>query len=125
MPRVKVLLVGTRALAKLLGHLFRNRSEFEFVGSVSRLRDLPLRASSTSPNLIVVSVEPVGTSVRPALACVKKASPSSKLILICPVRELIRDAREWGADACLDQEKLVFHLLPTARSLSQSSLKRF
>jgi len=122
MRKVRVLLVGPAALAQLLGHLFRSNSEFEIVGRVARFRDLSSHAAC-SPGLIVASVKPVGTGVGSALASIKKFSPSSKVILICPVRELHRGALKCGADACLDQEKLVFRLLPTARVLSRSCLR--
>ena len=119
MRKVKVLLVGPAALAQLIGHLFRSKSEFEIVGRVGQLRDLP-SSSVHSPALIVANVKPIGTGVVPTIASIKKFSPSSKLILICPVREFARGALANGADACLDQEKLVFHLLPTARGLSRN-----
>jgi hypothetical protein len=122
MRNVSVLFVGPAALARLVGHLFRGNAEFEIVGRVARFRDLPARGNC-SPQIIVANLKPVGTGVGSALASIRKFSPSSKVILICPVRELQRGARESGADAYLDQEKLVFHLLPTARVLSGSSLR--
>lgn len=120
MRKVKVLFVGSPALAQLMEHLFADRSEFEIVGRVQTLRSLSARAGR-APGLIVASVKPVRTAVGPAIASLKKFSPSSKLILICPVREFVRGARECGADACLEPENLVFHLLPTARVLARKS----
>jgi len=118
MRKIKVLVVGTRAFAQLLEHLFSWGSEFKMIGRVEAFRAL---ASTTdrAPGLIIATLKPVGIGVGSAIASVKKFSPSSKLILICPVREFVRGARESGADACLDQETLVFRLLPTARVLSR------
>jgi hypothetical protein len=49
---------------------------------------------------------------------IKQTSPSSKLILICPVEELVPMARKCGADACLKDEKVAGHLLRAAHYLS-------
>jgi hypothetical protein len=122
MRKVKVLLIGPPALAQLLKYLFRSNSEFEIVGQVGRFRDLS-SCTLYAPGLIVANVKPIGTGFGSAIASIKEFSPSSKVILICPVRELRHGARKCGADACLDQEKLVFHLLPTARVVSRSSLR--
>lgn len=122
MRKVTVLLIGPVALAQLIGHLFRGKSEFEIVGRIGQLGDLP-STSQHSPALIVASVKPIGTGVVATITSIKKFSPSSKLILISPVREFARGALAHGADACLDQEKLVFHLLPTARGLSRNHVR--
>lgn len=122
MPKVKVLIIGPPALAHLLEYLLGSRSEFEIVGRVGRFRDLS-SCTICPPALIVAYVKPVGTGVGPAIASIKAFSPLSKMILICPVRELQRRARKCGADACLDEENLVFHLLPTARVLSRRRLR--
>jgi len=70
------------------------------------------------PDLIVAHIKPLRTRVCRAVASIKDCSPCSKLILICSVRDFMGGARHYGADACLEQEKLVHHLLRTARALS-------
>lgn len=50
----------------------------------------------------------------------KRYSPGSKLILICPVKGLEQPARKCGADACLEEERLVGRLLRMARDLSET-----
>jgi hypothetical protein len=115
--KVKVLLVSTPALAQLIQHLFRGRPEFEVVGSIAGLKGLAERSERPLPQLIVASVKPVTTSIRAAVIVIKRYSPSSKLILISPVSELISGVRNCSVDACLEQEKLVPRLVPTACAL--------
>lgn len=76
------------------------------------------QAGRLLPKLIVAGVKPVGTGVGAAVRAIKGASPLSKLILICPVSDFVSSARRFGADACLDPEKLIAQLLPTASALS-------
>jgi len=116
---VRILVVGPPALSQVIQHLFHGRPEFEVVGSVSGLRTLRPQAGLLLPELIVANVKPVGIGVCRVVAFIKRLSPLSKLILICPVRDFIGGARKCGADACLEQEKLVACLLPTARALSE------
>jgi hypothetical protein len=116
--RIRVLFVGPPALSNVIRHLFQDRPEFEVVGSLPGLRNLAQRAGRLLPELIVASVKPVGTGVCPVVVAIKQSSPLSKLILICPITGFIGGARRCGADAYLDQEKLVRRLVPTATALS-------
>jgi hypothetical protein len=120
MRKIKVLVVSPPALAQLIKHLFHERPEFEVLGSLETLKHLA-RYSGRRPDLIVASVKPMTIGVCPAVVSIKKSSPVSKVVLICPIRDFIRGALKCGADACLEQENLVFHLLATARSLSNGS----
>ena len=117
--KVRILVVSPPALSQLIEHLFSARPEFEVVGSVSGLRSVGQQAGRLSPELIVANVKPVRTAVCQAVAFIKRLSPLSKLILICPERDFMADARRCGADACLEQEKLVRRLLGTAWALSE------
>ena len=71
------------------------------------------------PELIVASVKPVSIRISRAVASIKQSSPTSKLILVCPVEEFARAARECGADAFLKDEELGGQLIRTARTLTE------
>ena len=124
MSKVRILVVSPPALSHLIAILFRDRADFEVVGTLNGLKSLSHRAGRLSPELIVALVKPVQTGVCPAVVAIKRFSPMSKVILICPISDLIQGACECGADACLDQEKLVSQLLPTASALSAHSKLR-
>jgi len=119
--KTTILVVGSPSLSRIVEHLFRGTSEFEVVGTVGRLESLGPRAGRLLPELIVANVKPVSVRICRVVASIKQASPSSKLILICPVEDLAPVARKCGADACLPDEKLAGHLLRTARSLAERS----
>lgn len=119
MVKVRILVVSPRGLCQVIEHLFQGRPEFEVVGSLIGLRSLAQQAGRLLPELIVAHVKPVQTGLCDAVASIKRSSPLSKLILICSVGDLMAGARRCGADACLEQEKLVLRLLPTARALSR------
>jgi hypothetical protein len=116
--KTRVLLVGSAALSSVIRHLFRARPEFEVVGCVPGLKSLAQQAAKLLPELIVASVKPVGASVCAVVVAIKQTSPLSKLILICPFGDLLQEGRRCGADACLDHDRLVQRLLPTASALS-------
>ena len=119
MHKVRILIVSPPALSQVIEYLFRERPEFEVVGSLNGLGRIGRQAERLSPELIVASVKPVGNAVCQVVAFIKRSSPSSKLILICPARDFMAGARRCGADACLEQEDLVRRLLGTARALSE------
>jgi hypothetical protein len=119
--KIRILLVGCPALAHVIRHLFNERPEFEIVGSQRGLRGLARQADRLRPQLIVANVKPVSTGISAAVVAIRTSSPLSRLILICPTSDLIMGGGRWGADACLDQEKLVRRLVPTASTLSFDS----
>jgi len=121
LAKVRVLVIGTAALSRVVTHLFAAGPEFEVVGNLRSVRGLAPRAERLLPGLIVAGVKPVGTGVGAAVSAIRRASPASRLILLCPVIDLVGGARRFGADACLDPEKLVVQLLPTASALSAAS----
>jgi hypothetical protein len=119
--KTTILVVGSPSLSRIVEHLFRGTSEFEVVGTVGGLGSLGAHAGRLLPELILASVKPVSLRICRAVALIKQASPSSKLILICPLEDLAPVARQCGADACLQDEKLAGHLLRTARTLAERS----
>lgn len=121
MRKTTILVVGSRPLSRIVEHLFRGRAEFEVVGALGGLGNLGPTAGRLLPELIVANVKPVSVRICRVVALIKQASPSSKLILICPVEDLAPVARKCGADACLPDEKLAGHLLRTARTLAERS----
>jgi DNA-binding NarL/FixJ family response regulator len=118
MRKVRILVVSPPALSRVIKHLVSGRPEFEIVGSIGSLKSLPQEAGRLLPELIVANVKPVGMGICPAVIAIRNSSPLAKLIVICPITDLVKDALRCGADACLEQEKLVFRLLPTASALS-------
>jgi hypothetical protein len=100
-------------------HLFRGRKEYEIVGTVNGLGNLGEQAERLLPELIVANVKPVSIRICQVVAIIKRSSPISKLILICPVEDLAQVARRCGADACLNDERLAGRLLRTARALTE------
>ena len=118
MHTTRVLVIGSLSISRLIGHLLDGRPEFEVVGTVSGLTDLGWRSSRFVPELIVANVKPVSIGIRQAVTSIKQSSPASKLILVCRIEELRRVARECGADAFLNDEKLGGHLLRTVRTLT-------
>ena len=117
--KVSILVVSPPALFQIIEYLFRDRPEFEVVDRFSGLRSMEQQAGRRYPELIVANVKPVTTAVCQVVAAIKRYSPLSKLILLCPARDLITDARRCGADACLPQEELVRRLSRTAWALSK------
>jgi hypothetical protein len=119
--KIRVLVIGTRALFRIVTHLFAAETEFEVIGSLRSTKNLAPQAERPLPRLIVAGVKPVGAGVGAAVSAIKRASPASRLILLCHERSFVSGARRFGADACLDPEKLIAQLLPTASALSGDS----
>jgi hypothetical protein len=119
--KVRILIVSPPALSQVIEYLFRGRPEFEVVGCLSGLRSIGQQVRQLSPDLIVANVKPVRTAVFQVVASIKRSSPSSKLILVCPAKDFMAVGRRCGADACLEQEKLVRGLLAMAWALSANT----
>jgi len=113
--------VSPPALFQVIEYLFRCRPEFEIVGSPRGASGVKLQGERLRPELIVVNVKPLGSGVCRTVQSLKRSSPGSKLILICPVKGLASSARRSGADACLEAEALVGRLLQTAQRLARAS----
>jgi hypothetical protein len=118
MHKITILVVGSPSFSRIVGHLFHGRSEFEVVGSSSSFSSLQRLDGRLLPELIVVNVKPVRSGICQAVAAIRRARPSAKMILSCPVEDLARMARKHGADACLMDEDLAGRLLRMARALS-------
>ena len=119
MSRITVAVVGSSRLSRVVAHLLRGRPEFEVVAFQGDQGNLTRRRGHPLPELIIAEVKPVSIGIRRVIAAIKQASPSSKVILSCPLEELGRTARGYGADACLRDEKLTSHLLRLARAVAQ------
>jgi hypothetical protein len=116
--KTKILVIGPPTLSRIIEHLFRNQPEFEVAGSLSDVQYLAREADRLQPDLIVANVKPVNVRICRMVASIKRSSPLSKLILVCPLEDLSRAARRCGADAYLNDEKLTSQLLIMARTLS-------
>jgi hypothetical protein len=121
LEKVTVLVVGSPALGRVVKHLFACGRDFEVVGSLRGLKSLERQADRLLPKLIVAEVKAVSAGVGATARAIKRRSPLSKLILLCPIREFGNSARRFGADACLDPEELIAQLIPTAAALSAGS----
>ena len=119
MRKVKILIVSPPALSQVIQYVFRDRPEFEVVGSLSGFRGMGRQAERLCPELIVATLKPVRTAVYRVVTSIKRSSPLSKLILICPARDFMAVGRRCGADACLEQEKVVRRLLGTILALTE------
>ncbi len=113
--------VSPPALFEVIEYLFRGRPEFEIIGSPCGARGVGRQGGRLRPELIVVNIKPLGSGVCRTVQSLKRWSPGSKLILICPVKGFAPSARRSGADACLEAETLVGRLLPTAQRLARTS----
>jgi hypothetical protein len=128
MRKVRILVIAKPALAQLVVYLLESRPEFQVLRSIGGLNALKQQSGRLFPDLIVARVRPLSAGVGHAAALIKQYSPSSKLILICPATTFAPDARKCGADAFLDEEKLVGRLLQTAlvvSGLSEGIARRF
>ena len=119
MRKTTILIVSSPSLSRIILHLFRDRPEFEVVGTLSSLGSLGQQTRQFPPELIVANVKPMSIRICRVVAHIKRSSPISKLILICPVEDLARVARKCGADACLSDERVAGHLLRTALTLTE------
>ncbi len=116
---MKILIVSSPALAHVIRHLFRDQPGFDVVGTAAGLRSAAREAERLRPELIVADVRPIGARACKVAASIKRSSPLARLILVGPIRDLMDGAKGCGADACLEQEKLVLRLVPTALALSR------
>jgi hypothetical protein len=120
--KVKMLVAGTPpALFQVIVYLFHARPEFEIVESPRGARRVGRPGGHPLPEVIVVNVDPFRNGVCRTVQSLKRSSPRSKLILICPVKGFAPSARKCGADACLEVEGLVGQLLPTVQRLARAS----
>ncbi len=121
------MLVGVSppALFRLIGHLFHAQADFQIIAGQRGLRGLERQAERLLPELIVLNIKPVSRNACRMVASLKRSSPGSKLILICPAEEYSLDARHCGVAACLEAEELIRRLVPTVRKLSAAGQPRF
>ena len=118
--KVKMLVAGTPpALFQVIEYLFSGWPEFEIVESPRGAGVVGRQGGGPRPELIVVNVDPLRTGVCRTVQSLKRSSPRSKLIVICPVKGFAPSARRCGADACLEAEGLVGRLLRTAQRLAK------
>lgn len=116
--KAKILVVGPPALSRIIQCLFEAQPEFEVVRSIGGLKHLGSRLRRLDATVIVMNVKPVGTNIPHVVRAIKRSSPLSKLIVICPLTDLAGTARACGADACLEPGQLVRRLVPATAKLS-------
>lgn len=125
MSRTRVLLAGFGRLNGIVAELFAGQPEFEVIASTPGVRGLARKAERLHADLIIANIRPIGTGVRRTVESVRKSNPRSRLVVICPGRDLMRVARRYGADMYVEQERIVARLMPAALSASfgQEKLK--
>lgn len=116
--RTVLVAVKPSAMGKVIEHLFRGQRGLQVFAHRKAAGDLPERARRLSPDLIVADTRLLGRARWQALSEIKRCSPDSKLVVICPLGGFAREARANGADACLEEEAVVSQLLSTLRRLA-------
>jgi hypothetical protein len=81
--KVSVLVVGSPVLSRIITHLFASGPNFEVVGSFRGLKSLAPEAARLLPKLIVAGGRPVGSGLDATVRTIRRASPLSKVILLC------------------------------------------
>lgn len=116
--KIRILVYSSAPLFHAIRHIFEGRDEFEIVGESGSVRRLAETSEEIVPQLIVADLKLVRTGIRAAVLAIKHCSPLAKLILICPLTELIPTGRRCGADACLAPEQILTRLPRTVTALS-------
>lgn len=117
LQEIEVLVaVEPEPLLKLIEHLLQ-RPEFRVVKKLHEWLGLPKQAIRLHPHLIITNARLLGNQAATIIADLKFSSPNSKVIVVSFPHDLSQEARQWGADAYLQEEHLVQRLVPTARKL--------
>ncbi len=114
---VTLALVRTPALGRAVRWILNESPSLRTVTRAGEKQSLNTVAGRVRPQLVVISSELLAEKPRQTLDSVRRSSPDSKLLLICPCPVLTEEARKWGADACLETDVLVRRLLPTVQKL--------
>lgn len=118
MEKFKVVIAASpRPLVRVIEHLLSSHQELQIVSRSSRLSHLLTYACYLLPELIIVNTRLMGREIDQTIAEIKRLSPKSKLILICPFKELSQTVRRSGADADLQEDALVTGLSPLVRKV--------
>jgi hypothetical protein len=117
--KIRILVYSSAPFFHVIRHIFEGRDEFEIVGESGSARRLAETSQEIDPQLIVADWKAVRTGIRSAVLAIKHCSPSSKLILICPLTDFKTAGRRCGADACLAPEEIFTRLPRTAIALSR------
>jgi hypothetical protein len=94
----------------VIEHLLRSHEALQIVARSSDRKHLLAHSCSLSPELIVVNTRLTGRRIAETLAEIRRGSPRSKLILVCPAEEYFPAVGPCGADADLNEEALVKRL---------------
>ena len=113
-----VIAAAPRPLVRVVEHLLSGQED---VSRSSQKDHLLTYASTLLPDLIVVNSRLMGREVRETIAEIKRLSPKSKLILVCPFAEFSDAVRDCGADADLEEDALVGSLPPLVRRILSES----
>ena len=116
-----VIAAAPRPLVRVVEHLLSGQEDVQIVSRSSQKDHLLTYASTLLPDLIVVNSRLMGREVRQTIAEIKRLSPKSKLILVCPFAELSDAVRDCGADADLEEDALVGSLPPLVRRILSES----
>ena len=108
MRKVRVVVgLSPRSLLRAVEHLLCAQKSLRIISRSSRRYHLLVHSCQQSPELIVVNVRLLGRRVSETIAEIRRLSPQSKLILVCPIKEFSRAIDRCGADGGIDEEALV------------------
>lgn len=117
LPTTRVMLAGSAPLNGIVTELLDGWPEFEVVASEQAVRGLARKAARLAPDVIIACIRPIGTGVRRTVESIRRSNPRSRIIVICAGRDLMDDARRYGADAYVDQERITAGLLRAVKSV--------
>ncbi|MBI4458673.1 MAG: hypothetical protein HY648_01275 [Acidobacteria bacterium] len=118
MQKTAVLVaVEPAPLSRLIEHLLQGWPKARIVEQLNDAPALVKRACRLRPKLIIANMTLLGQQGEKILSQVKQSSPGSKVIVTGFPQGFRRHAQQWGADAYLEEEDLVRHLVPLARKL--------
>jgi DNA-binding NarL/FixJ family response regulator len=121
LQQIEVLVaVEPEPLLNLIEHLLQ-RPEFRVIKKLHQWPALSKQTLRLHPHLIITNARLLGNQAANIIAGLKSASPNSKVIVVSFPHDLSREARQWGADAYLEEEQLVRRLVPTALKLAGST----
>jgi DNA-binding NarL/FixJ family response regulator len=124
--KIRILVaVEQPPLGRIIELLLHSQPHYRVAKCLTEWTPLARYASRLQPELIIISINLLGDEAARIVADVKLASPGSKLILINFSHDLGRHARKWGADAYLNSENLVQHLVPKAEKLLRQEISSY
>ncbi len=123
MRRVRVVIgVSPRPLLRAVEHLLCTQESIRIVSRCSYKNHLLAHSCLQSPELIVVNARLLGRRLCESIAEIRRRSPQSRLILVCPIKEFSSAVGNCGADGGIDEEALVRDLPRLVRKVLRNRI---